>query len=253
MKNLVLLAAHAAASITANADIPDWENQHVTGINKLSPYVWHLLFDDDAAALGGERPWKVSLNGAWRFRWSPDPGSRPAGFERPDYDVGEWDKLEVPSNWQLKGYGVPLYSNVTYPFRVDPPRVMGEPPPHYTNFEDRNPVGSYRRTFTVPASWRERRLRIHFEGVSSAFYLWVNGRKVGYSQDSRTPAVFDITDLVQEGENVVAAEVFQNSDGSYLEDQDFWRLSGIFRDVYLSSHHDLHIADFFVHTDLDDD
>ena len=129
---------------------------------------------------------------------------------------------------------------------------MGEPPADYTNFQARNPVGSYRRTFTVPADWRGRRVYLQFDGVDSACYVWVNGQQVGYSEDSRTPAVFDVTKYLQPGENLLAVEVYQYSDGSYLEDQDYWRLSGIYRPVYLWSTGDLHIRDVFVRTDLDD-
>lgn len=253
---IFLAASLCWSSAWGSPEVPDWENQHVVGINKLDPYAWHLLFKDDAAALrggGGETPLHQSLNGIWDFRWAPEPDSRPRGFEAPNYGLEGWDQIVVPSNWQLHGFGVPLYTNITYPFKVDPPRVMGEPPPHYTNYEQRNPVGSYRRDFTLPDGWEADRVRLHFEGVSSAFYTWVNGEMVGYSQDSRTPAVFDVTDFLREGENVLAVEVYQNSDGSYLEDQDFWRLSGIFRDVYLTSHADLHLADFFIQTDLDED
>ncbi len=243
-------------SAIATADAPDWENQHVFAINKLDPYAWHLLFEDDASALrggGADTPWHHDLNGTWDFKWAPDPDSRPAGFEKPGYAIDGWDRIEVPGNWQIQGFGVPVYTNIAYPFHVDPPRVMGEPPRHFTNYDQRNPVGAYRREFSLPEGWEGRRVRVHFEGVNSAFYLWINGEKVGYSQDSRTPAVFDITDFLREGENLLAAEVYRNSDGSYLEDQDFWRLSGIYRDVYLTALHDLHLADFFIHTDLDDD
>jgi beta-galactosidase len=256
-KVVVFLAATVCGSVAwGSPEVPDWENQQVVGINKLDPYAWHWLFTDDGAALRGgadDTPLHFSLNGVWDFLWAPDPASRPQGFEAPGYDLAGWDQISVPSNWQLHGFGVPLYSNITYPFKVDPPRVMGDPPPQFTHFDQRNPVGSYRRSFTLPAGWDSNRVRLHFEGVSSAFYTWVNGERVGYSQDSRTPAVFDITDFLRQGSNMIAVEVYQHSDGSYLEDQDFWRLSGIFRDVYLTSLSDLHLADFFIHTDLDDD
>ncbi|MFG0289455.1 MAG: glycoside hydrolase family 2 TIM barrel-domain containing protein, partial [Rhodopirellula sp. JB044] len=193
-----------------------------------------------------------SLNGDWKFNWSKDPSERPQDFFQNDFDVSGWDDIPVPSNWQLQGYGVPLYTNMKYPFHVDPPRVMGKPPKHFTNYSQRNPVGSYRREFNVPESWDGRKIYVQFNGVDSAFYLWVNGEMIGYSQGSRTPAMFDLTSHVTTGTNTIAAEVYRYSDGSYLEDQDFWRLSGIFRDVYLWSADQLQIRDYFVHTDLDD-
>ena len=152
-------------------------------------------------------------------------------YYRPEFDITPWDRIEVPSNWELKGYGTPIYTNVTYPHLRQPPKVMGDVPSHYTAASEPNPVGSYRRNFTVPDAWQGREIFIHFDGVGSAFYLWINGEQVGYSQGSRTPAEFNITSYLQPGENCLAVEVYRWSDGSYLEDQDLWRLSGIFRDV----------------------
>ena len=237
------------------ADVPDWENEQVIGRNKEPGRVNSFGFADRGSAIAGEpadSPWVESLDGDWRFHWSADPASRPKEFFRPGFDVTGWDHIPVPSNWQMHGYGVPLYTNMPYPFKKDPPRVMGDPPENFTNFTQRNPVGSYRRTFAVPKPWRGRRVFLQFDGVDSAFYLWLNGQKVGYSQGSRTPALFDVTEYLNRGENVLAAEVYRYSDGSYLEDQDFWRLSGIFRSVFLWSAADLHVRDFFVRTDLDD-
>ncbi|MCP4662476.1 MAG: DUF4981 domain-containing protein [bacterium] len=223
----------------------DWENPDMIGRNKEAPHATLTPFADADAALRGDRtasPWRKSLNGLWKFHWSPNPGERPVDFHRPDYDVDPWDEIPVPSNWQLHGYGYPIYTNIRYAWgEPDPPRV-----PH-----DRNPVGSYRRTFTVPDEWSGRRVVIHFAGVDSAFYLWINGRKVGYSQGSRTPAEFNITPFLKTGGNVLAAQVYRYSDGSYLECQDFWRISGIFREVFLFSVADLDIRDFQVNTDLD--
>jgi len=225
----------------------DWENPAVFTINAERPHADLMPFPDAESALTGDRqasPWRLSLNGRWKFHWSPCPAQRPIPFSDPAFDVTGWDDLDVPSNWQLKGYDPPIYTNVRYPF--DHPN-----PPHVP--QDDNPVGSYRRIFGVPDSWAGRRVILHFAGVSSAFYVWVNGRQVGYNEDSRTPAEFDITDYLIEGENVLAVEVYRWSDGVYLEDQDFWRLSGIFREVYLVSYADLHVRDFWVHTDLDAD
>jgi len=224
---------------------PDWENPQMIGRNKDAPRATAIPFADVETALVGDpavSPWHRSLNGEWSFNWAENPASRPVDFFHPEYDVSSWDFIPVPANWQLHGHGYPIYTNVRYPWgEPDPPRV-----PH-----DFNPVGSYRRTFTVPEAWDGRQVYLRFGGVSSAFYLWVNGHEVGYSQGSRTPAEFNITGYLVPGENMVALEVYRYSDGSYLECQDFWRISGIFRDVSLYSWDDLHIRDFQVHTDLD--
>jgi beta-galactosidase len=243
-----------AICAAARAAAPDWENEQVVGRNKEPGRATSLPYPDRERAIQATReatPYCQSLNGPWHFHWVPHPDQRPASFYQPDFDVRGWKTIAVPGNWQCQGYGTPLYTNITYPFHVDPPRVMGDPPPEYTNFDARNPVGSYRREFTVPEAWKGRQVFLQFDGVDSAFYLWINGQQVGYSQDSRTPAVFNITRFLQDGSNVLAAEVYQHSDGSYLEDQDFFRLSGIYRNVYLWSAADLHIRDFFVHAELD--
>jgi len=237
------------------AEPHDWENQAVVGINKEPPRVTSYPFADRSQALQGDATksaYHQSLNGEWKFHWSADPARRPADFFQNSFDVSGWNTISVPSNWQLQGHGVPLYSNINYPFQKDPPQVMGEPPQEFTNYSHRNPVGSYRRDFRLPKRWDGRNVFLQFNGVDSAFYVWVNGQKVGYSQDSRTPAIFDVTDYLQEGENSLAVEVYRYCDGSYLEDQDFWRLSGIFRDVFVWSTANTTIRDYFVHTDLDD-
>jgi beta-galactosidase len=186
-----------------------------------------------------------------KFHWSKDPQSRPVEFYKDSFDVSVWDNIAVPSNWEMLGYGTPIYTNQTYPFKKDPPRVMGTPPEDYTAFDARNPVGSYKTSFNIPVDWKGREIFITFDGVESAFYLWVNGQKVGYSQDSRTPAEFRITKYLRAGTNNLAVEVYRFSDGSYLEDQDFWRMSGIFRDVFLSATPKVHIFDFFAKPTLD--
>ncbi|MBN2374952.1 MAG: DUF4981 domain-containing protein [Sedimentisphaerales bacterium] len=233
----------------------DWENPEIFGINKEQPHASQMNYPDRDSALKGAReesPNYQSLNGLWKFHWVAQPDERPLDFYQLDYDVSGWDEIPVPSNWQLHGYGVPLYVNVRYPFKADPPYIMSEVPEEYTKAKHPNPVGSYRTEFSVPDDWQSRQIFIHFDGVDSAFYLWINGQKVGYSQGSRTPAEFDITRFLVPGKNILAAEVYRYSDGSYLEDQDFWRLSGIFRDVYLFSVPKLHIRDFKILTDLDE-
>jgi len=251
-----VVAGLIALSNASNAARPDWENEQVVGRNKEAGRATSWVYADREQAIQGTReasPYYRSLNGTWKFHWSPNPDARPADFHQPEFSVAAWDDLPVPSNWQLHGYGVPLYSNIPYPFRADPPNVMGEPPKNFTNFAQRNPVGSYRRSFQVPADWSGRQTFLQFDGVDSAFYVWINGRQVGYSQDSRTVALFNITPYLQAGDNTLAVEVYRYSDGSYLEDQDFWRLSGIYRDVYVWSAAELHLRDFFVRTDLDAD
>ncbi|MGI9455762.1 MAG: glycoside hydrolase family 2 TIM barrel-domain containing protein [Aeoliella sp.] len=253
----VLLLASTAVAQDAP---PDWENPQIVGRNKEPARATAIPFGDAGSVTGkgaavSERedsPYFQSLNGDWQFHWSPEPSKRPKDFYQADFNASDWKTIPVPANWQLHGYGTPVYCNQPYSYKKDPPRVMGEPPAQFTNYNARNPVGSYRRTFTVPSSWDGRQVFVQFDGVNSAFYLWINGQKVGYSQESRTPALFNITNYLQTGENLLAAEVYRYSDGSYLECQDFWRLSGIFRPVYLWSASELHLRDYFVHTDLDD-
>ena len=219
----------------------DWENPQVIGINKL-PYHATLTLP----SLQHECPEIQSLNGEWAFHWSRNPEERPVGFEAEDYDVGAWDKIPVPSSWQMHNYGKPIYTNIPFPFQRDQPRVTSEPPHDWYAYDHRNPVGSYVTTFSCAAlpSQRNQRAILHFEGVKSAFYVWLNGQKVGYSQNSMSPAEFDVTDLLREGENRLAVEVYRWSDGSYLEDQDMWRLSGIYRPVELWWRPSVHIADY---------
>lgn len=216
---------------------PDWENPHVLGINKL-PYHATLQLP----SMPHEEVF--SLDGKWLFHWSPDPEHRPVGFEQEDYDVSQWDRISVPGNWQTQGFGRPIYTNISYPFKRNRPSVTTEPPKDWYAYDHRNPVGSYVTFFSAKKSDKNVRNILHFGGVHSAFYVWVNGRKVGYSQNSMSPAEFDITDYIREGENRLAVEVYRWSDGSYLEDQDFWRLSGIFRSVEIWSRPAQHIVDY---------
>ncbi|MFH1086392.1 MAG: glycoside hydrolase family 2 TIM barrel-domain containing protein, partial [Chloroflexota bacterium] len=224
---------------------PDWENPAVVGRGKTPAHATLMPYADLAGALAADRyasPYYLSLNSAWAFHWAPDPDGAPDGFEQPDYDTSAWERLPVPANWQMHGYGQPMYTNVQYPFSIH--RLPGVP--HETN-----EVGSYRRAFALPEGWRGRRVFLVFGGAESALYVWVNGHAVGYSQDARLPAEFDITPYLREGENTVAAQVYRWSDGSYLEDQDHWRLAGIHRDVYLWSAPPVHLRDFTVRTPLD--
>ena len=217
---------------------PDWENEQVFGINK------------EPARAGFTQPGAISLDGNWKFHWVKQPSERPLDFYRIDYDAAGWKEIPVPSNMEMQGYGTPIYTNITYPFKLDPPRVMGQVEESWTAYREPNPVGSYRRYFDVPAEWDGREVFIHFDGVISAFYIWVNGQKVGYSENSMSPAEFNITRYIKPGKNLVAVEVYKFSDGSYLEDQDMFRFSGIDRSVYLFATPRQHIRDFFLQPDL---
>ncbi len=255
-QKLILLASFLIVFTLANvAASRDWEDPQVIGINKEAPHCTLMTYSDMDVARKANRAdsvWYKSLNGSWKFHWVNRFEKRPRDFYTPQFNDSAWDQIPVPSNWQMHGYGTPIYTNITYPFAKDPPYVTETPPSNYTTYQDRSPVGSYRYAFTIPAQWSGREIFLHFDGVDSAFYLWINGEKVGYSQGSRTPAEFHITKYLKPGNNILAAEVFRFSDGSYLEDQDFWRLSGIYRDVYLYAVPPLHIRDFFVKTELDD-
>ncbi|MBF4472401.1 glycoside hydrolase family 2 TIM barrel-domain containing protein [Flavobacterium sp. HJJ] len=222
----------------------DWENPEVFQINREPARASFLPYADEASALKDNytsSPWYFPLNGKWKFSWAPTPDQRPKDFYKTDFSTLEWKEIEVPSNWELKGYGIPIYTNITYPFERNPP---------FINHSD-NPVGSYKRDFILPENWKNRHIFLHFEAGTSAMYIWVNGQKVGYTENTKSPAEFDISKYVKAGKNDVAVEVYRWSDGSYLEDQDFWRLSGIDRNVYLYSTNDIRIADFFAKPDLD--
>jgi beta-galactosidase len=227
------------------ADLPDWENPQVVGINKLDPHAPVYPYADAVSAATFDRtksPYYRLLNGRWRFKLSPNPESRPTSFYETGFDDAAWGTIPVPSNIEMQGYAPPLYVNIGYAWGWGtPPRI-----PHELDY-----VGSYRHRFEVPPSWSGRRVRLTFEGVSAGFYLWVNGKKVGYSEDSRGPAEFDVTDVVRPGQNLLAAEVYRFTDGSYLECQDFWRMSGIFRNVALWSTAPVRVDDLRVVTDLD--
>ncbi|MBT3193297.1 MAG: DUF4981 domain-containing protein [Verrucomicrobia bacterium] len=223
----------------------EWDDLKVLQVNTEAPHAAMMTYPSERAALQGDRtqsPWFKLLNGDWKFQWSKNPEARPKRFHETGFDDSGWSTIPVPSNWQMHGYGTPIYTNVKYPHPTTPPHA----PREY------NPVGSYRTTFTVPADWDGRKTLITFDGVNSAFYLWINGKKVGYSEGSRTPAQFDISSFLRDGKNAMAVEVYRWCNGSYFEDQDFWRLAGIFRDVYLWSRDGVSIRDFRVKTELDD-
>ena len=225
------------------------------GINKEPAHAVLMPYASLQEALTANRhasSFCQSLNGQWKFNYVDWPQKRPQNFYKTDYDVSGWEEITVPSCWQVKGYGTPYYSNFNYIFQKDFPKVMSTPPVRFTAYQERNPVGSYRKEFNVPANWNGRRIFITFDGVDAGFFIWVNGQKVGYSVNSRNAAEFDLTKYVKPGKNMLAVEVYRFTTGSYLEDQDMWRLSGIFRNVTLWSAPGEHVRDFFIKTNFDD-
>lgn len=231
----------AAEAFDGPLPVSAWRTPAINGIGRLPAHATLASFADEASAKTRSReesPWFRSLSGRWRFAWVDRPAASLAGFEQPGFDVTEWKEIPVPSNWEMHGYGVPIYSNIPYPFPVDPPR-----PPTKDN-----PVGHYRRDFEAPAEWDGMRVTLHFGGVSSAYYVWVNGTPVGYSEDSRLPAEFDVSEVIHSGTNTLAVKVIRWSDGSYLEDQDHWRMSGIHREVLLLARPNVCLGDLGVRT-----
>lgn len=243
MKIYGLLLCSLVAGTVQAQQINDWENHHVLQINREPARAAFVPF----ATQKGDR--SMSLDGVWKFRWTPVPAERVTDFYRIDFDDRNWTDFPVPANWEINGYGTPIYVSAGYPFRIDPPRVMGEPKHTYTTYQERNPVGQYRRTFILPSGWEKGgQTFLRFEGVMSAFYVWINGERVGYSQGSMEPSEFNITRWLRLGENRIALEVYRYSDGSYLEDQDFWRFGGIHRSIHLVHTSDIRIRDFAVRT-----
>jgi beta-galactosidase len=231
------------------------ENPELLGINKEPAHATLMPYGDLHEALVASRHSSTfcrSLNGMWKFNWVAWPQMRPVDFYKTDYNVSAWKEIPVPSNWQVLGYGTPYYRNLGYILKKDFPRVMSMPPKTFTAYEERNPVGSYRRDFDVPADWDGRQIFITFDGVDAGFFVWINGEKVGFSVNSRNAAEFNITKYVKPGRNMVAVEVYRFTSGTWLEDQDMWRLSGIFRNVTIWSTPQQHIRDFSVKTNLDD-
>ncbi|KUO16119.1 glycoside hydrolase family 2 TIM barrel-domain containing protein [Streptomyces dysideae] len=248
-------AAHGAEGAGTAAGSPEWNgNIDIFRLGTEPPHATLMPYADVRQALAADRtrsPYRLSLDGKWKFAYADRPDDRDADFHRTDVDDREWDTIPVPSCWQLHGYDFPIYVNITYPYWG--PNGLGEepqPPAAPTRY---NPVGQYRRTFTVPKDWSGRRTFLHFEGVKSAHYVWINGELVGYHEDSFTPAEYDITEHLKPGTNQIAVEVYRYSDGDWLEDQDMIRLSGIFRSVYLYSTPAVRLRDFRLDTPLGDD
>ena len=222
------------------------ENPTLVQENQEPPHVPLMPFDTKEAALShrwGESPYYQDLNGRWKFHFAENPFQAPQDFYTANYNTTDWADIQVPGTWQMQGWDHNVYRNIPMPFGpYDPPRV-----PDFIN-----PTGSYVRTFTVPEKWADQRVSLHFDGVKSAYWVWVNGTYIGFDKGSMTASEFDITDALQAGENKLAVQVVRWSDGSYLEDQDMWRFSGIYRRVYLVAQPEIYIRDFFVTTDLDE-
>ncbi len=248
---LIILLVPACKKLSKYDGVPftekeprDWENPEVVQMNREAPHATMISFPDEQSALealNSNSPDFILLDGKWKFNWVKSPDQRPFWFFKDDYDTRDWKEIDVPSNWQMKGYDVPIYVNIPYPHRMNPPFIA----------HDWNPVGSYKRSFKIPSEWKHKEVFLHFGAVSSAFYVWINEQLVGYSEDSKVPAEFNITKYIRSGKNTVAVEVYRWSDGSYLEDQDFWRMSGIQRSVFLHARPGTYIKDFFANGDLE--
>ena len=248
-KILLGMVALLASSTLSATEHHEWEDNHVLQINREPARAYFIPYGEKA----GDR--MLSLNGEWQFRWTKTPQWRIKDFYRTDFDDSGWIKFPVPANWEVNdgnhSFGTPIYISAGYPFKIDPPYVMSEPKREWTTYEERNPTGQYRRTFTLPAGWQAGQTFLRFEGVMSAFYVWINGKKVGYSQGSMEPSEFNITSYLQQGDNQIAVEVYKYSDGSYLEDQDFWRFGGIHRDVLLYHTPDVRLRDVAIRASMD--
>jgi len=238
-----------------------WENESIFAVNKEPGHATFHPFPSTASLKADksfDKPWEMpssayymSLNGNWKFNWVKQPLERPLDFYKTNYDVSSWKEIPVPSNWEMHGYGTPIYTNITYPFKNEPPYIL--PQKGFTNETEINPVGSYRRNFTIPADWDEKEIFLHFDGAYSCLNVWVNGQKVGYSEGANNDAEFNITQYVKTGNNMLAIEVFRWTDASYIEDQDMFRLSGIHRDVYLYATPKVHVRDFALNTEFSGD
>ena len=243
MKKILLCWLAAATALTAGAQSNEWQDAGVNAVNRMPMHGSWFAYESPEAAQAGDKTLSerfVTLNGNWKFNWVRNADQRPTDFFRVGYNDKGWNDMPVPGLWELNGYGDPVYLNVGYAwrgwFKNDPPHVPVE----------QNHVGSYRRTVDIPAAWAGRQIVAHFGSVTSNIYLWVNGRYVGYSEDSKLEAEFDLTPYVKPGRNLIAFQVFRWCDGTYLEDQDFFRLSGVGRDCYLYARDKRQITDIQV-------
>lgn len=244
IKSILFVVLSALSSLFVEVTANDWENPTVFQINRLPARATFMNYPERNAAIQDNyyrSPYYLNLSGKWKFHWVPKPADRPVDFYKNDYDDRLWGEISVPGNWEIQGHGTPIYSNIVYPFPKNPPFIS-----HLDN-----PVGSYTKEFQLPDTWINRKTFIHFEAGLAAMYIWVNGEKVGYSEGMKNPVEFDITPFVRKGKNKIAIEGYRWSDGSYLEDQDFWRLSGFDRGIYLYSTDEVRITDFFAQPQLD--
>ena len=253
--NLVKTDLKVVAEAEAQTSKHEWENQFIYGINKEPGRATMLLYANEKEMQKDEayhKPWlwpnsslRLMLNGKWQFNWVPSPEERPADFYKTNYDASSWRTIQVPSCVEMLGFGTPIYTNITYPFKNQPPFICGQE--GYTVLKEPNAVSSYRRTFEVPAQWNGREIYLHFNGIYSAAYVWVNGQKVGYTQGPNNDSEFNVTKYLKIGQqNLVCVEVYRWSDGSYIEDQDMFRLSGIHRDVYLEARQKVQVQDAYM-------
>jgi len=228
----------------AQPALPEWEQPEVVAVNREPMKATFFNFESRDKAIGGEMAASAyyrPLDGAWKFAYSPNPDVRPRDFFRPDYDVSNWGTITVPGILQAQGQGKPIFTNWKYPFPANQPRI-----PH-----EMNEVGSYRRDFDVPAGWDGRDVFLHIGAAGAAYYVWVNGQYVGYAEDSKLPSEFAVTRRLRPGKNTIAIELYRWADGSYLEDQDFWRVNGIERSVYLYAEPKARLRDYTVTATLD--
>ncbi|MEI6950321.1 sugar-binding domain-containing protein, partial [Paraflavisolibacter sp. H34] len=243
MRRLLCALSLLSGTVFAQGVQNDWENPALVDQNKEKPHATFMLFANAPDVKSDDysrSPYYRSLNGTWKFRYTDRHADRPLDFYRPGLDESQWSDLAVPSNWERQGFGIPIYTNITYPYPKNPPFIGAN-----------NPVGTYRRQFSVPENWDGREVFLHFGSITGCAFVYVNGEKVGMTKVSKSPAEFNISKYLKKGNNLLAVQVFRWHDGSYLEDQDFFRISGIERDVYLEALPRATVWDFFLKPDLD--
>lgn len=246
--SFVLVYSLALLGVTGRAQNNEWRNPEINAVNRAPMHTNYFAYESIKAAQKGLKEQStnyLTLNGIWKFNWVRHSDQRPFDFYRTDFNDKGWDDLKIPAIWELNGYGDPLYVNIGYPWR----HQFASNPPEFPI--DNNHVGSYRKEITLPADWKGKEIFAHFGSVTSNIYLWVNGKYVGYSEDSKLEAEFNLTNYLKPGKNLIAFQVFRWCDGTYLEDQDFFRLSGIGRDCYLYARNKQYIQDIRITPDLD--
>ena len=263
MKQLFFSVLCMATAVMSAQDGTEWDNPRISNVNREAAHTVSIPWGSTSEVNGNameESPYYIDLDGTWKFRWVGNPANAPQNVFAPDYNDVTWDNIDVPSSWQVygirhgKNWDKPLYCNVQYPFSYDRNTysIMAERPGWFSyNSNMPNPVGTYRRQFTLPPSWEGRTIYIRFNGVGHGYYLWINGKRIGYSEDSYLPSEFDITPYVTTGTNTVALQVYRFTSGSFIECQDYWRLTGIQRHCFVWSAPKTQIRDYFFTTDLD--